>query len=267
MLKDGTFTRDARLARLVHYDARSRLHPVTELVERRYRSRYWPIPKAYVLDQGTEGACVGFSVTNELVCAPVSNIFGGFQNAQKFARMLYFEAQKIDPWPGGAYPGASPLYAGTSVLAGTQIAQRMGYIESYSWAFGLRDLVVGLGQYGPSVLGVMWTSEMYSPNARHFICPCGPIVGGHAILARGVRIVPKKAPWWMLRDSWSRRLHREVTEWDQIDLDRSYLMLRNSWGPEYGKNGDVFITLRHVETLLQQQGEAVFFEGRKAIHA
>lgn len=269
ILKDGSTTEDPRLTRLGHFDPRSRSYAVSQVVPKRYRyrSRYWAYPKPYVLDQGAEGACVGFAVTNELLSAPVSSSFGGFQNGQRFARSLYFEAQKLDPWPGGAYPGAEPFYEGTTILAGTKAARNRGYIESFYWAFSLEEFVVGTGNYGPSVLGVPWFDSMYQPDSNHFIRPTGRIVGGHAIVARGVRIVAKRPPWWCLKDSWGRKIHREVYDWEQVDLDRSYVTLHNSWGPSYGKNGVCYISLRDLEVLLQQQGEAVFFEGRKAIHS
>jgi hypothetical protein len=43
---------------------------------------------------------------------------------------------------------------------------------------------------------------------------------------------------------------------EEIDLDKSYARLHNSWGRGYGVGGDAFITLRGLDTLLQNDGEA-----------
>jgi hypothetical protein len=62
------------------------------------------------LDQGKEGACVGFAWSHELAAYPVR-----VEVDDEFARSkIYAEAQKIDEWPGEAYHG-------TSVLAGAKV--------------------------------------------------------------------------------------------------------------------------------------------------
>lgn len=239
-LKDGSEVSDARLDRLVHFDDRSRNYPV-RIGEHDFRSYTWRIKYPWVLDQGNEGACVGYAVTNELQARPSEVNFGGTQQADAFARNTYYEAQKIDWWPGGAYPGATPYYEGTSVLAGMHSAMLMGYFEQYRWAFGIDDLVHGLGRNGPAVIGMWWWDSMYYPDENHYIRPEGSKVGGHAILARAVKVV---------RDgSW-------------VDYRKSYITLRNSWGPEYGKGGDCYISFHDMAQVLEEDGEAVFAIGR-----
>jgi hypothetical protein len=262
-LKDGTTSEDPRLARLVQFDERSRGYPVIRERAPRLRSRIWDLDKPYVIDQGSEGACVGFGVTNELLCEPVPNRFGGVDVAHKFAMNLYWDAQKIDPWPGGSYPGADPYYEGTSILAGVQVAQSLGYFAEYRWAFGIEDLVLGLANEGPALLGVTWHESMYWPDYDHFIRPSGRVVGGHAIVARGVHIeyeevFAKGASLW-------RWLVRSEPSFVDVDFDRSYVTLRNSWGPSYGDRGDCYITLRNLDRLLRDNGEAVFFVDRRSI--
>jgi hypothetical protein len=256
-LRDGSRVDDHRLDRLVQFDERSRgypILPIDEALRPKPRSYTWRLGRDgnYVLDQGREGACVGYAVTHELLARPAEVRFGGYSPAQKFARLLYWDAQRIDPWPGGAYPGAYPFYEGTSVLAGVKVAQKLGYFDSYRWSFGIQDLVYGLGHNGPAILGVAWYSSMYQPDGNHFIRPTGSLVGGHAILARGVKLVWKthKFTWW-------------ARTWDDIDLDKSYVIMRNSWGPLYGNKGDCNITLTDLDALLRQDGEAVFFINRK----
>ena len=75
---------------------------------------------------------MGFGIPHELAARP-SEVKG---LANKFAREdLYWKAQKIDKLKGGSYPGASPRYEGTSVLAGVKIARDKGFFDSSYWGF------------------------------------------------------------------------------------------------------------------------------------
>lgn len=69
-------------------------------------------------DQGAEGACVGFSS---------SRMMSLLNRTRYDARWLYHEAQKVDYWPGGAYPGASPFYEGTAVSSAMDILRTIGH--------------------------------------------------------------------------------------------------------------------------------------------
>ena len=250
-LKDGSITSDSRLDRLVEFDERSRSYPLTEVLAPHLRPRgyTWRITKNTVLDQGPDGSCVGFAVANELLARPAEVRFGSGVEARRFAKEdIYWEAQKIDPWPGGSYPGADPFYEGTSILAGVKVAQRIGYFLEYRWTFNLHDLVIGLGYNGPAVVGVNWTTDMYYPDSKGFVRPTGNVVGGHAILARGVKLKFNRHNF----DWWNRT-------WEDVDIRSSYVRFRNSWGPGYGLDGDFKMTLLDLDVLLDQRGESVFF--------
>lgn len=231
-LKDGSSVDDLRLDRLEHFDERSRDYPIMAMrrleAARKPRSYTWRCTK--MLDQGREGACVGFAWSHELAARPseVLTVSDGFARTQ-----VYWEAQKIDPWEGGSYPGASPRYEGSSVLAGAKVIQSMGYIKEYRWAFGLDEVVMTLGYHGPVVLGIPWYESMYRPDKKHFIRPSGRIVGGHAILANGVNV------------------------------RKGVVRLHNSWGMQWGKLGEAFITFDDLGRLLEQRGEACVAVGRR----
>jgi hypothetical protein len=69
-------------------------------------SSWWPY-----YDQGSEGRCVHFGVMRA----------GSLIYRVKFDidnRTPYFDMQRTDEWDGGSYPGAQPVYEGTSVNAG-----------------------------------------------------------------------------------------------------------------------------------------------------
>jgi len=180
-------------------------------------------------DQGREGACVGFALGHEISARPAE--FRGL-DYKYLVEDVYHEAQRVDPWDGGSYPGAAPFYEGTSVLAGVKILHKKGFFKSYRWAFGIEDLILGLGYIGPAVLGINWYTDMLNTDENGFIHPTGSVAGGHAILARAVNV------------------------------KEGYITLRNSWGKNWGKNGDCYITFDDMEKLLGEYGEAVFMLNR-----
>lgn len=244
-LKGGAHTEDARLDRVVQFDERSRGYAVQELVQDELISRTWRIITDFVLDQGYEGACVGFAVTHKLLARPFEERFGRVDPTSTFAReTIYWRAQQLDPWEGGAYPGAHPFYEGTSVLAGIQAAQELGYFPVYRWSFSLEELVRGLVHVGPALLGLDWYEDCYTPDDDGVIRPTGRWVGGHAILARAVRL---------------RWKDKNTGRFSGLDLARSQVVLRNSWGPDWGPLwGDCLVSLEDLGWWLSQNGEAVF---------
>jgi hypothetical protein len=188
------------------------------------KTRTWAGP--YVrLDQGAEGACVGFGWTTELMSTPVRLRPPGYDKvrsgrlevANDWARGLYHEAQTLDEWPGEGYEG-------TSVLAGAKAASGRGLISEYRWAFNVDDVIDTLITKGPVVLGVPWFDGMYYTDPDGRVDVSGPLVGGHCLTATGYYTRYKGTS--------------DVIRW------------RNSWGTEYGVNGDGFIAAADLQTLL-----------------
>jgi len=219
-LRNGSTTDDPRLDRLIQFDERSTSFPIRMLVEaKKPRSYTWRCNSW--LDQGREGACVGFSWSHELAARPVELAVDA-----GYARRLYHDAQRIDEWPGGSYPGARPVYEGTSVLAGAKVLRRVGRIPEYRWAFGLQDLILAVGYQGPAVIGVNWYEGMFKPGPDRFLRVTGDLAGGHAITVIGVSI-PRRA-----------------------------FLLHNSWGRGWGWNGRAYLSWTDMERLLHEGGEA-----------
>ena len=96
----------------------------------------------------------------------------------------------------------------------------------YRWCFNLLDTLVAIGYTGPVVLGLNWYEGMFNPDTCGYIKPTGSIAGGHAIIANGVGIKDKNI-----------RLH-------------------NSWGNDWGINGECFMKWDDLDRLLHEQGEA-----------
>lgn len=250
-LRDGSEVADPRLDRIVSavdwgvFDYPIRPALPRKAVAKKYRPRSYTHKVDHWLDQGEEGRCVEFSICHELLAKPAPV---GRWDVDRIlaAKAIYWPAQREDEWEGGSYPGASPVYEGTSVHAGMRVATRLGYFGEYRWAFNIEDLVLALGYFGPVVLGVNWYQGMFRPGADGHIRPTGALMGGHAILAQAVKIKYKvgTAFHWLTRS------------WEDVDLDRSYVVLWNSWGPGWGENGTCKISLRDLSRLLDEQGEA-----------
>lgn len=230
ILRDNQRTDSPLLDRIVQFDPRSRSFAVAETIaEPKPRGYTWALGIA-VLDQGAEGACVGFGVAHELAARPA--VVDGL--SEQTARSIYWEAQKIDPWEGGAYPDADPFYEGTSVLAGIKVAQRLGHYSEYRWAFGLDDLIMAVGYKGPAVLGLNWYDGMFRPDTEGYIHPTGRWVGGHCILCLGVSVTRRE---FLLANSWGE-------DWSVVP-----------WGAK-AYQGYCKVTFDEMDRLLQENGEA-----------
>jgi len=233
LLRDNSTVTDPRLDRLVQFDERSKNFPIMKLIpeaKRKFRSYTWRCNTC--LNQGPYGSCVGHGIAHELAARP-SEVPG---MTTKYAKEeIYWKAQMEDPWPGGDYPNASPKYEGTSVLAGVKVAQRLGWFDSYYWAFSLEELIYGVGHRGPAVLGTYWFDGMMQPDEKGLIHPEGGKAGGHCYLVKGV------------------------------DINRELLRILNSWGKPWGIDGECYITFDDMRYLLELQGEAVFFEKRHKV--
>jgi hypothetical protein len=208
------------------HDIRSLNYAVSDVVPIRpdIRKKMWGTGD--VLDQGAEGACVGFGWSGELAAAPVRIP----QIDNRFALGMYQRAKTLDEWPGEDYEG-------TSVLAGAKACQQLKLIGEYRWSFSIEDLRDALIHIGPVVIGIPWMDGMYQTRPSGLVDVSGRVVGGHCILLTGYN--PK------MRISGEGFFKRwEVARW------------RNSWGTSYGKKGDGWIQMEDLERLLQNSGEA-----------
>jgi hypothetical protein len=228
ILRNGRIITDRRLDRLPSFDERSRNYPIRKLVAGLPpKTQIWECDQ--VLDQGPDGACVGFGITHELIAVPVP--VRGLDD--KYAKeIIYWGAQKVDDWPGGSYPGASPFYEGSSVLAGLEFAKSLGWFDEYRWSFTMEDTILGIGYEGPGVAGTSWMTGMMEIDSNGFIHATGSDEGGHCYLYLGV------------------------------DIQMKAFIIHNSWGKNWGRNGRAFISFDDYEKLRTNQGEMAFLIGR-----
>lgn len=205
-----------RLGRLHSVDERdgqfllaSRLNARSQRTKRLWKN-------VWVGDQKWTPHCVAFSWLHWLQDGPIKQ--PGTPPILSTGN-LYHECQLVDEWPG-------TNYAGTSVRAGAKVLQKMGYIESYHWAFDIETLITAVLDVGPVVVGTNWYNAMNNPSKGFFVRPEGRLDGGHAYLIRGVH------------------------------LKRGWFMCKNSWGEDWGKRGNFKIKFNFMEQLLAESGEA-----------
>lgn len=224
VLVDGSTTKDRKLDRIKQFDSKSRRYGVSQLLPESLPLRSFTWKGGEVLDQGEEGACVGFGWAAMLSAypKPVSGIDDNFAKNE-----IYEEAKTVDEWPGTDYEG-------TSVLAGAKVVQSLGYISSYHWAFSIEELLRAVAYGGPVVVGVNWYEGMVNPRTSALIKAEGDILGGHCVCVRGVSL-------------------RSILPGEKRGLP--VVRIRNSWGSSYGRRGDVFLPIEDMEKLLKEQGE------------
>lgn len=142
----------------------------------------------YRLDQGQEGACVGFGWTHRLDAEPRRRRFH-----EPMAQDLYHRARQLDDWAGEDYEG-------TSVLAGAKAAQEKGLVISYRWAYELSPVLEALSHEGPVVMGTNWRTGMFDP-VDGYLQVTGSVAGGHCWLLRGIDPSKERV---RMSNSWGR---------------------------------------------------------------
>lgn len=177
------------------------------------RNRIWK--RDTWLDQGQEGACVGFSGAHVMSTTPRAH---NPRYGQQDAEDLYHAAQQNDQWPGENYEGSS-------VLGGMQALKVEGRIDSYHWCTTLTEALHAVSYLGPLQIGVNWYNDMFEPDAKGFLRVSGKLAGGHAICVGG------------------------------ISVDKQAVLLYNSWGKSWGNNGNAWLAFEDLDTLLHQDAE------------
>lgn len=197
VLKNRRVTSDRRLDRIPEFDPKSRRFGIAPSLPMNKPLRSYSWRSAKVLDQGVEGACVGFGWGHELLARPkvLSEV------DDNYARSIYHDARRLDEWPGEDYEG-------TSVLAGAKAVMALGQLHEYRWGFGVRDLLMSLAYHGPAVLGLNWYTGMMTTDSEGYIRPTGRIEGGHCICAFSVSVSKERIG---LLNSWG-------SDWGQLGV-------------------------------------------------
>ncbi len=211
------------------FDERSKDFPIRAAINERPKRRTKKWRNGVIIDQGREGACVGFGWTAEALSTPVAVDLTRVKadvpkDPTAFAHYIYQRAKVLDPWDGENYEG-------TSVLAGAKAMQEAGLIKEYRWCFGIEDVIDALMTTGPVVLGIYWYESMYDAP-EGIVTVSGKTVGGHCITAVGYKLAADSA------------------------TGEDTIILQNSWGYSWGTWGLAEIAVSDLAALLNNNGEA-----------
>jgi hypothetical protein len=203
-----------------------------------------------VLDQGAEGACVGFGSAGAVAAEPSSR--RGVNNS--YARNWYRRAQRLDEWQGEAYEG-------TSVLAGCLVGRERKLWAGFRWAKMPAELAAGIcdDTLGPAVLGVQWSPQLYDVPATGLLPADVELDAsmGHCVLLFGY--VPPRA--LVTRDMQDDL--EELGLWEAVDAqtEASFLLV-NSWSETWGASGTAVAPLALVRRWFAARGEFALPESR-----
>lgn len=162
-------------------------------------------------------SCVGHGLTHALLSEPY---YTPGLDAEFAREEVYYQAQRRDPWPGGEYPGARPKYSGTTVQAGLEALKDAGYIRGWKTAYTFEQLLTGLSFIGPAVIGSRWFAGMTKPDKLGFLRPAGSLTGGHCYIIRAQY------------------------------LGHQRFRLANSWGTQWGDDGECYINFDDFRKLM-----------------
>lgn len=187
------------------------------------RSVWWT--GGAVLDQGREGACVGFGCSGEYGASPVRG-----KISDELGMTIYRRAKEIDEWEGVDYDG-------TSVRAGMLVGREHGWWPGFRWGKNVAEILQGLQNWGPVVVGVEWREGMYDTDENGLVEVSGDVVGGHCLVITG----------------YSRNYGGKGRRF----------RWRNSWNLGYGKRGNGYISPDDLDAVcFGSGGEAAVIETR-----
>jgi hypothetical protein len=164
-----------------HWDTRDGDHLMISHLQRDLAGVAVPEEKLWrigpILDQGEEGACVGFAWRAWMNARPVASD----PDEHLQARDIYLRAQLVDE-----FEGAEPAMSGTSVRAGAKVMVRERHLGEYVWSGSADEILAWVRAKGPLVFSTRWFGSMYEPDRNGYVYARGRNAGGHALCAFGV---------------------------------------------------------------------------------
>jgi hypothetical protein len=172
------------------------------------------------LNQGREGACVGFAHCGVSNSQPHKHEYGNDRGRQVYN----LAKERFDPWAGSGYEG-------TTVRAGAQAQVHLGEYSGYAFTDNVETLAMWILNHGPATIGVDWFTGMDRVDSEGFVHPTGTQRGGHSVVIDGVT-------------------------WEHYDIKPSRFRFRNSWTSSWGFNGRGRISAKDLQYLFNRGGTA-----------
>ena len=191
-------------------DNRNLDYPVSNILQtapKKLVSKKWECPVR--LNQGREGACVGFGLTHMLASQPNPHSF--YTNQCAFN--LYHQIKLNDRLAGENYDG-------TWIEDGLRLLKKQQKIKSYHWAMKLDDSINAISNLGPLVCKIPTYEGFYRPLGSGQMKHTGKMVGWHCILADEVDVENERV--WFL-NSWGKLWGKSGRAWMSFD-DVKYLL-------------------------------------------
>lgn len=204
-----------RLGRHVVHDPRSKGFPAESaaaIASVQHASAGLP------LNQGDIGSCTANALCGALDSVPDNA--SGRRFAEPDAVRLYELETQMEGQP---YPPNDP---GGSGLMVCKAAQQLGWISSYTHAFGVDHALRAL-TLRPVITGISWYTSFDTPDANGLVAIASgaSVRGGHEVVADGID-APNRLVWF----------------W-------------NSWGPTFGVGGRFCMSFDTWAQLLSEQGD------------
>ena len=150
-------------------------------------SKKWTCPVR--LDQGNEGACVGFGGAHHMACHPWPQM-----TTEAIATFFYEGAQDNDEWAGDDYSGTS----GNGLM---RFLAKSGLIGTYYRVRDFDELCFLLSTKSAVSGGFQWKEGCFDPDRAGFIHYEGEVKGGHYVCINGVDF--ENEFFWIVQ-SWGR---------------------------------------------------------------
>jgi hypothetical protein len=187
-----------------------------------------------VLDQGSEGSCVGHGTAHSLMADPIRHDW----MTHDLAVHIYHGAQRRDQYTGENYEGSS-------VLGGCQYLVDAGLVNEFRWALNAVQVAYSIGRLRRAVIqGVDWYTGMFDADANGFIRPTGRIEGGHCTAVDQVHVMRSSG--------------------GGLDWVNTWVGGPNSWGPDWGYHGHWKMSLIDYAKLIPGGDFACFWGEKRA---
>ena len=134
------------------------------------------------------------------------------------ASQFYYKCKIVDGFPEAE--------DGTTIRSAGTVLQEVGAINNYAFAKTTNQIKWWLLNKGPLIVGTLWTEKMMYPDQNGILDITGFVLGGHGYIIN------------------------ELTK-------DNYYGIKNSWGPNWGKNGKAYISVADFERIFSYGGEAL----------